>query len=119
MILAEPWASLTAVSGWNHPAEESIAKAVITFPALLGEAWISSVTTFSTIPATATVAGILTRIATVTPATIHATIHAVIHAVIAGVAVRLCVATSHVAMTRIAHPAIAGIAHAVGRRTAL
>ena len=115
MILAEPWASLTTVSGWNHPAEESIAKAVITFLALLGEAWISSVTTFSTIPATATVAGILTRIATVTPATIHATIHAVI----AGVAVRLCVATSHVAMTRIAHPAIAGIAHAVGRRTAL
>lgn len=121
MILAKPWASLTTVSGWNHPAEESIAKAVITFLALLGEAWISSVTTFSTIPAAATVARILTRIATVTPATIHAVR---ITAAIAGVAVRLCVAASHVAVAHvaaatIAHPAIAGIAQAIGRGTAL
>jgi hypothetical protein len=121
MILAKPWASLTTVSGWNHPAEESIAKAVITFLALLGEAWVSSVTTFSTIPAAATVARILTRIATVTPATIHAVR---MTAAVAGVAVRLCVAAAHVAVAhvavaRIAHPAIAGIAHAIGRGTAL
>ena len=121
MILAEPWASLTTVSGWNHPAEESIAKAVITFLALPGEAWISSVMTFSTIPVAATVARILTWIATVTPATIHAVR---ITAAVAGVAVRLCVAASHVAVAHvaaatIAHPAIAGIAHAIGRRTAL
>ena len=126
MILAKPWASLAAVSGWNHPAEESIAKAVITFLALPGEAWISSVMTFLTIPVAATVARILTWIATVTPATIHAVR---ITAAVAGVAVRLCVAASHVAVAhvavahiavaRIAHPAIAGIAHAIGRGTAL
>jgi hypothetical protein len=116
MILAKPWASLTTISGWNHPAEESITQAIIVFLALLGEAWISAVTTFSTIPAAATVAGILTRIAAVTPATIHAVC---ITAAIAGVAVRLCVATSHVAIAAIVHPAIAGIAHAIGRRTAL
>ena len=59
---------------------------------------------------------VLTRIATVTPATIHAVR---ITAAIAGVAVRLCVATSHVAIAAIVHPAIARIAHAIGRRTAL
>jgi len=121
MILAKPWASLTTISGWNHPAEESIAQAIIVFLALLGEAWISAVTTFSTIPAAATVARILTRIATVTPATIHAVR---MTAAVAGVAVRLCVAAAHVAVAhvavaRIAHPAIAGIAHTIGWRAAL
>ena len=121
MVLAEPWASLPAVSGWNHPAEQAIAQAIIVFLALLGEVWIPSVATTTTIPAATTVTRILTRIAIVTPTTIH-TVR--ITTAVAGVTVSRRVAASHVAVAhvavaRIAHPAVAGIARAIRRRTTL
>jgi len=110
MVLTKPWTTLTAVTGWNHPAEEAIAYSIIAFLTLLSEAWVASIPSSSTISAATT----MTRITAVAVGTIHAVC---IAAVLTGVAVHRCVTASHVAAATIAHPAVAGITHAVARRT--
>jgi hypothetical protein len=101
MVLAQPWASLAAVSRWNHPAEQPITQAIVFLLTFLGKVRIPSVATTTTISAATTVTGILTGITTVTPATIHAIR---VTTVIAGVAVHRRVAASHVAVARMHIP---------------